>query len=275
LPVGLTHGRRVRISILGWTHVFIPVSKRRDWIAPIRARPVSRSFGAYTGYTAGIAPGHVQANICILPRAWTEDFLLYCQRNEAVPAHCPLRSGDPRLPTLGEDLDIRTDVPRYHVFRDGTFVEEVSDIRRYWSDDLVTFALGCSFSFEEAMLEAGLRLKFLERNDVAGVYVTNVETVPAGPFCGPLLVTMRAFKPADAIRAIQITSRFPNVHGAPVHIGRPESIGVDLADRYQNVGDGDVSDDEIAVFWACGLTPQLAVRTPNPAVHHTPRSRCW
>jgi uncharacterized protein YcsI (UPF0317 family) len=245
-----------------------------DRSGPRATRHAIRS-GVYTGYTAGIAPGHVQANICILPRAWTEDFLLYCQRNPK-PGPLIARSdpGDPRLPTLGDDLDIRTDVPRYHVFRDGNFLEEVSDIRRYWSDDLVTFALGCSFSFEEAMLEAGLRLKFLERNDVAGVYVTNVETVPAGPFRGPLLVTMRAFKPADAIRAIQITSRFPNVHGAPVHIGKPENIGVDLADRYQNVGDGDVADDEIAVFWACGLTPQLAVKNAKPplCITHAPSS---
>src|ERR1700712_2877486 len=163
------------------------------------ARMAARS--GYVGYTAGIAPGRVQANICILPRAWAEDFLLFCQRN---PKPCPLiaRSevGDPYLPTLGEDVDIRTDVPRYHVFRDGVFVEEVTDISGYWRDDLVTFALGCSFSFEEALVAAGLRLKFLERGEVAGVYVSDIDTVPAGRFFGKLAVTMRAFKPADAIR---------------------------------------------------------------------------
>jgi len=241
---------------------------------PRAARRAIRS-GGYTGYTAGIAAGYVQANICILPRNWTEDFLLYCQRNSKP---CPLiaRSdpGDPRLPTLADDLDIRTDIPRYHIFSEGEFVEEVSDISSYWRDDLVTFALGCSFSFEEAMLEAGLRLKFLERNSVAGVYVTNVDTVPAGPFRGPLMVTMRAFKPADAIRAIQITSRFPNVHGAPVHIGDPAAIGVDLAKRYQDVGDGEVAMGEIPLFWACGLTPQLAVKNAEPplCITHAPSS---
>jgi uncharacterized protein YcsI (UPF0317 family) len=241
---------------------------------PRAARRAIRS-GAYTGYTAGIAAGCVQANICILPRNSTEDFLLYCQRN---PKPCPLiaRSdpGDPRLPTLADDLDIRTDVPRYHIFRDGQFVEEVTDISSYWRDDLVTFALGCSFSFEEAMLESGLRLRFLERNDVAGVYVTNVDTIPAGPFRAPLMVTMRAFKPAEAIRAIQITSRFPNVHGAPVHIGDPAAIGVDLTKRYQDVGDGEVADGEIPVFWACGLTPQLAVKNAKPSlcITHAPSS---
>jgi uncharacterized protein YcsI (UPF0317 family) len=240
-----------------------------------RAARLAIRTGAYTGYTAGTVPGFVQANVCILPRAWAEDFLLYCQRN---PKPCPLLArsdiGDPRLPTLADDLDIRTDIPRYHIFRDGAFVKEVTDIRDYWSADLVTFALGCSFSFEEAMLEAGLRLRFLERNSVAGIYVSNVQTVPAGPYRGPLLVTMRAFPPADAIRAIQITSRFPNVHGAPVHIGSPEAIGIDLAKRYQNVGDGEVAEGELPVFWACGLTPQLAVSNAKPplCITHAPSS---
>jgi uncharacterized protein YcsI (UPF0317 family) len=203
------------------------------------ARQPIRS-GAYTGYTAGIAPGFVQANICILPTKWAEDFLLYCQRN---PRPCPLLArsdlGDPRLPTLSDDLDIRTDVPRYHIFRDGAFVEEVTDIRPYWRDDLVT-----------------------------------IDTVPAEPFKGPLVVTMRAFKPADAIRAVQITSRFPNVHGAPIHLGNPKSIGVDLTRRYLDVGDPEVADDELPVFWACGLTPQLAVKNAKPplCITHAPSS---
>src|SRR6185312_9538996 len=210
-----------------------------DRADPRAARHAIRS-GGYTGYTAAIAAGYVQANICILPRDWSADFLLYCQRN---PRPCPLiaRSdvGDPRLPSLAADLDIRTDIPRYHIFRDGEFAEEVTDITGYWRDDLVTFALGCSFSFEEA-----------------------------------LLVTMRSFKPADAIRAIQITSRFPNVHGAPVHIGDPGAIGVDLSKRYQNVGDGDVGEGEMPVFWACGLTPQLAVKNAKPpfCITHAPSS---
>jgi uncharacterized protein YcsI (UPF0317 family) len=245
-----------------------------DRFDPRASRSVIRA-GDYTGYTAGVAPGYVQANVCILPRKWAEDFLLYCQRN---PRPCPLiaRSdvGDPYLPTLADGLDIRTDIPRYHVFRDGEFVEEVTDIAALWRDDLVTFALGCSFSFEEALLQAGLRLRFLERDNVAAVYVTNVATVAAGPFQGPLMVTMRAFRPADAIRAVQITSRFPNVHGAPVHIGDPAAIGVDLGRRYQNVGDPEVAEDELPLFWACGLTPQLAVKNAKPelCITHAPSS---
>ena len=241
---------------------------------PRAARLAIRS-GAYAGYTAGIAPGYVQANICILPRAFAEDFLLYCQRN---PKPCPLLArsdiGDPHLPALGEDLDIRTDIPRYHVFRDGILVDEVNDIASLWRDDLVTFALGCSFSFEEALAQADIRLTFRERNNVAAVYVTNIETAAAGPFRGPLIVTMRAFTPADAIRAVQITSRFPNVHGAPVHIGDPARIGVNLDRRYRNVGDGEVAGDELPVFWACGLTPQLAVQNAKPPLCLTHAPSC-
>lgn len=229
----------------------------------------------YPGYTAGLAPGRVQANICILPRAFAEDFLLYCQRN---PQPCPLLArsdvGDPYLPALGEDIDIRTDVPRYHVFRDGEFAGEVEDIAELWNEELVTFAMGCSFSFEEALLADGLPLRFLERGSVAGVYETNIPTKPAGGFQSHLVVTMRPFSPADAIRAIQITSRFPNVHGAPVHLGDPSAIGVDLDRRYNDVGCGEVGPGEIPLFWACGLTPQLAAASAKPplCITHAPSS---
>src|SRR5215468_2714564 len=239
-----------------------------------QARTAIRS-GGYRGPTSGLAPGYVQGNLAILPRDLATDFLRFCQLN---PKPCPVLAvgepGDWRLPTLAADLDIRTDVPRYRVFQNGELIDEPHDIRPHWRDDLVTFALGCSFSFEEALQEAGVRLKFRERNNVAAVYVTNVDTVPAGPFKGPLVVTMRAFTPADAIRAIQITSRFPNVHGAPVHLGDPKSIGVDLSRRYLNVGDPEVDEDELPLFWACGLTPQLAVKNASPplCITHAPSS---
>ena len=242
-----------------------------DRLDPVAVRRAAR--GGYTGYTAALAPGRVQANLCILPKDWAEDFLLFCQRN---PAPCPLLArsdtGDPRMPTLAADLDIRTDVPRYHVFRDGEFVDEVADITALWRDDLVTFALGCSFSFEEALLEAGLPLEFLTKGGVAGVYVTSIAARGAGRFHGPLAVTMRPFTPAHAIRAIQVTSRFPNVHGAPVHLGDPAQIGVDLSKRYRNVGSGEVGPGQIPLFWACGLTPQLAVANARPplCITHAP-----
>ncbi len=215
---------------------------------------------SHTGHTAGLAPGYVQGNLCILPQAQAADFLLFCQRN---PKPCPLlgvsEPGDPRLPALGEDLDIRTDVPLYRVFKDGKKTGDVENLRDIWRDDLVTFVLGCSFSFEEALMEAGLPLRYLEEGKNVPMFRTSVDTVPAGPFRGKLVVSMRPFKPADAIRAIQITSRFPNVHGAPVHLGRPELIGIEDL-RAPWVGDPtEVRDDEIPLFWACGVTPQSVV----------------
>jgi len=173
----------------------------------------------------------VQGNVVILPAELASDFLRFCQAN---PKPCPLLAvsepGDPALPALGADIDIRSDVPRYRVFRHGEMVEEPTDIGHLWRDDLVTFVVGCSFSFEWALLEDGLRLRHQDEGGNVPMYRTSVQTVAAGRFHGPLVVSMRPFLPADAIRAIQITSRFPGVHGAPVHIGKPELIGIhDLA----------------------------------------------
>ena len=226
------------------------------------AREVRRAIrrGDHSGHTAGLAPGYVQGNLCILPKAYAADFRLFCERN---PKPCPLlgvsEPGDPRLPALGEDLDLRTDVPRYRVFRDGRHIEDVTDLRALWRDDLVAFVLGCSFSFEQVLMQAGLPLRYVEQGKNVPMYRTSIDTVPAGPFRGKLVVSMRPFAPADAIRAIEITSRYPAVHGAPVHLGRPELIGIeDLARPW--VGDPtEVREDEIALFWACGVTPQSVV----------------
>ncbi|MGQ0663321.1 MAG: putative hydro-lyase [Pseudomonadota bacterium] len=227
----------------------------------------------HTAHTAGIAPGYVQGNLCILPKSYADEFLLFCQRN---PKPCPLLAmsnpGDPRLPALAHDLDIRTDVPSYRVFRTGAYVEDVRDIGHLWQDDFVAFVLGCSFSFEEAIIEAGVPIKHVERNDCVAMYVTDIDTVPGGRFAGKMVVTMRAFTPAHAIRAIQITTRFPNVHGAPVHIGKPELIGVDLDQPYLGMGVAEVGAGELPVFWACGVTPQIAVERAKPpiCITHTP-----
>jgi len=215
----------------------------------------------------------VQGNVCILPREYADEFRAFCDKN---PKPCPLlavsRPGDPRLPELGEDLDIRTDVPRYRIFIDGKLADEVDDLRRHWRDDLVTFVLGCSFSFEEALMEAGLPLRYVEQGRNVPMYRTSVETVPAGRFRGKLVVSMRPFKPADAIRAIEITSRYPRVHGAPVHLGRPDLIGIDNLARPW-VGDPtEVREDEVPLFWACGVTPQSVVLDARPSlcITHAP-----
>ena len=242
-------------------------TSRRSSVVPQTgrdARLAARS-GAFKGQTAGVAPGCVQGNLAILPGALAADFLRFCQLN---PKPCPVLAasapGDHRLPTLAEDLDIRTDLPRYRVFRNGELIDEPTDIRAYWRDDLVAFVLGCSFSFEEALIEGGIELRHISLNVTVPMYRTSIATIPAGPFHGPMVVSMRPLKPADAIRAIQITTRFPAVHGAPVHIGKPELIGI--ADLMQpDYGDPvPLRADEIPVFWACGVTPQSVVATAKP-----------
>ena len=233
---------------------------------PREVRLAIRS-GKYRGNTAGLAPGHVQGNVCILPKEYADDFRLFCERN---PKPCPLlamsKPGDPLLPTLGHDVDIRTDVSGYRVFRDGKLAQEAADIRDLWRPDLVTFILGCSFSFEQALMEDGLRLRYVDEGKNVPMFRTNVDTVPAGRFRGKLVVSMRPFKPAEAIRAIEITARYPRVHGSPVHIGRPDLIGIsDLSEPW--AGDPtEVRADEMPVFWACGITPQSVVLDAKPSL---------
>jgi uncharacterized protein YcsI (UPF0317 family) len=231
--------------------------------------------GEVTGHTSGLAERHVQGNLVILPRALADDFMRYCQRN---PKPCPVLAvsepGDPALPALGAGIDIRSDVPRYRVWRRGELVAEPTDITELWRDDLVSFVLGCSFSFEQALRDEGLALRHVDEGKNVAMFRTSIATVPAGPFSGPLVVTMRPLRAAAAIRAIQITSRFPDVHGAPVHLGDPALIGIrDLA--CPDYGDAvDVLADEIPVFWACGVTPQAAIAQARPefCITHAPGS---
>ena len=236
------------------------------------ARLAIRS-GQFSGQTAGVAPGYVQGNLAILPESVASDFLRFCQLN---PKPCPLLAasnpGDFRLPALAEDLDIRTDLSRYRVFRRGEVVDEPLDVRGHWRIDLVTFVLGCSFSFEEALIEGGIELRHMTCGVTVPMYRTSIPTTQAGPFHGPVVVSMRPMTPANAIRAIQITTRFPAVHGAPIHIGKPELIGIsDL--MKPDWGDAvPIKDDEIPVFWACGVTPQsvVAMAKPEFCITHYP-----
>ncbi len=229
--------------------------------------------GEYSGNTSGLAAGHVQCNIVILPSAQANDFLRFCQLN---PKPCPLiamsnKPGDCSLPPLG-NIDIRSDVPSYRVFRDGQLNEEVQDISSLWRDDLVTFALGCSFSFEEALLADGLEVRNVTNGVNVPMYRTDIDCSPAGAFGGKMVVSMRPFKAADAIRAVQICTRFPSVHGAPIHLGDPSQIGI--ADLGQpDYGDAvSLRGNELPVFWACGVTPQVALEVAKPpfAITHSP-----
>lgn len=241
---------------------------------PAHAARLRIRSGAHRGHTVGVAPGYVQANLAIMPAADAQAFQTFCQLN---PKPCPMLAigapGDPLLPTLGADLDLRTDLSGYRVFRNGEEIDVTDDITKYWRDDLVSFPLGCSLSFEEALTQDGIALRHFERDELVAMYVTNIDTVPAGPFGGKLVVSMRPLKPADAIRAIQITSRFPNVHGAPIHIGLPRDIGVeDLEKPAFGGAPPRIQADEIPVFWACGVTPQIAIAQAKPSfcITHLP-----
>jgi uncharacterized protein YcsI (UPF0317 family) len=229
--------------------------------------------GGMTGHTSGAAPGFVQANLAVLPGDLAADFLRFCQRN---PKPCPVLAvsepGSPRLPELGLDLDLRTDLPLYRVWRDGELVEEPADVSRHWRDDLVAFAIGCSFTFEEALLADGIPLRHVGCGANVAMYRTSIETVPAGPFHGPMVVSMRPMKAAHAIRAVQITSRYPAVHGAPVHLGDPRLIGISDVAKPDYGDPVPVTEDEIPVFWACGVTPQAVIARAKPsfAITHAP-----
>lgn len=229
--------------------------------------------GQFDGPTAGLGGSALQANLVILAGAEAADFLRFCQAN---PRPCPLLAvgapGDPALPTLGDDIDLRHDLPRYRVWRGGDLAKEVIDIADLWQSDMVSFALGCSFSFEDALVQAGIPVRHQQAGRNVPMYRTNLPCRPAGRFAGPLVVSMRAMPTPDAIEAIQICSGFPLAHGAPIHLGDPAQIGISdlMAPDY---GDPPViRDGDIPVFWACGVTPQAAIAAASPdlAITHAP-----
>lgn len=248
----------------------IPALDARSDAAAVRR---AAREGRLTEHTSGLAAEHVQGNVVILPAALATDFLRYCQRN---PKPCPLLAvsepGEAVLPELGADLDIRSDVPRYRVWRRGELVDSPTDIRALWRDDLVSFVIGCSFSFEHALLADGIRLRHVEQRRNVAMYRTSIPTRRAGAFHGPLVVSMRPFAPADAIRAIQISSRLAEVHGAPVHLGDPAAIGIAELAR-PDYGDAvELLPGELPLFWACGVTPQAALAQARPefCITHAP-----
>jgi uncharacterized protein YcsI (UPF0317 family) len=229
--------------------------------------------GAYQGHTSGIGLGRLQGNLAILPADYALDFFRFCQRN---PKPCPLvgvsDTGDPMMHTLGDAIDIRRDVPLYNIYVDGQLDRQQPDIDDLWRDDLVAFVLGCSFTFEQALMAEGIRLAHIDDNKVVAMYRTAIETQPAGPFRGPVVVSMRPMPASDAIRASVITARFPHAHGAPIHIGDPAEIGI------HNISEPDWGDppaleeDQVPVFWACGVTPQAAIQVAKPSlcITHAP-----
>lgn len=243
-------------------------------LSPSNIRELIRT-GKITGPTAGMSKGYTQANLAILKKEYAYDFLLFCQRN---PKSCPLIDvtdiGSFTPNSIAKDADIRTDIPKYRIYKDGEYSEEVADITDYWEDDMVAFLIGCSFTFETPLLEAGIPIRHIEENCNVPMYKTNIPCVKAGVFEGPTVVSMRPMSSADAIRAVQITSRFPDVHGAPIHIGDPSQIGISDLTK-PDFGDSvTIKDGEIPVFWACGVTPQAVAMQSKPSIMITHAPGC-
>lgn len=223
--------------------------------------------------TPGLALGFVQANLVVLPYSLAFEFLLFCQRN---PKPCPILDvtevGDFETKLIAPGADIRTDLPRYKIFQDGELITETTDIRSFWRNDLVGFLIGCSFSFENAMINAGLSVRHIEEKKNVPMYQTNIECISTQKFSSPLVVSMRPLPANQIVRAVEVTSRYYKAHGSPIHIGNPETIGIkDLAkpDYGEPVT---IKDDEIPVFWACGVTTQTAILRAKPelAITHSP-----
>jgi uncharacterized protein YcsI (UPF0317 family) len=227
--------------------------------------------GEWDGPTPGLAMGYVQANLVVVPRDLAFDFLLFCQRN---PKPCPLLDvtepgcPEPRLVTPGADL--RTDLPRYRVYRHGELADEPTDLKAWWRDDLVAFLLGCSFTFENALLQAGVPLRHVATGCNVPMYRTHQPCRPAGVFRGPMVVSMRPLTPAQTVTAVRICARFPRAHGTPVHFGDPAALGIRDIGRPDFGDPVEIRSGEVPVFWACGVTPQavaMEVRPPLLITH--------
>lgn len=226
-----------------------------------------------TGPTAGLALGFVQANLVVLPRDWAFDFLLFCQRN---PKPCPLldvtEPGDPEPKMVAPGADLRTDLPCYRIWKNGELIDEPSDLHKYWREDLVGFVIGCSFTFENALLQASIPIRHIEMGCNVPMYRTNIACRPSGRFHGPMVVSMRPLTPAQAIEATRICSRFPRAHGTPIHFGEPAAIGIRDINKPDFGDPVEVRSGEQPVFWACGVTPQAVLMQARPpfAITHKP-----
>lgn len=239
-------------------------------LTPAAARQKFRSENVVT--TSGYSKGYAQANLIALPKKYAFDFLLFAQRN---PKPCPilgvLEAGEINSPLL-EGGDIRSDIPAYRVYRDGVLSEELTDVTELWNEDMVAFLIGCSFTFESALLDNNVSVAHIEQGRNVPMFVTNVETTPAGAFSGPMVVSMRPIPANQVADAVRITSRYPSVHGAPVHIGDPEAIGIQDLSQPDFGESIEIPEGTIPVFWACGVTPQAVVMQSKPelAICHAP-----
>lgn len=241
-------------------------------MSPAEVRALIRE-GKITGPTAGMCAGYAQANLVILPKDLAYDFLLFTQRN---PKSCPLLEvsdvGGKGLSYLGKNVDIYKDIPKYRIYENGELTGEYTDVSRFYREDLVSFLIGCSFSFESELLEAGIPVRHIEEGCNVPMYLTNIPCESAGAFSGNMVVSMRPIPHHLIPAAVTVTAAMPRVHGAPVQIGYPEAIGIKDINK-PDFGDMvTIREGEVPVFWPCGVTPQAAVMNSRPpfAITHAP-----
>lgn len=240
--------------------------------SPIEVRKLIRE-GKISGQTSGMCSGFAQANLCILPKKYAYDFLLFCQRN---PKSCPLLEvsdeGSRFLKTSASDCDIAKDVPKYRIWKNGELSGEYTDVSEFWRKDLVTFVIGCSFSFEGPLIENGIDVRNISENHNVPMYLTNIETSPAGIFSGKMVASMRPIPYSQIVKAVTITARVPKVHGSPIHIGNPEIIGIKDISKPDFGEPSTIREGEVPVFWCCGVTPQSVVMNSKPdfCITHAP-----
>jgi uncharacterized protein YcsI (UPF0317 family) len=248
--------------------------KAADYAAwsPEDVRKIIRT-GEWSLPTPGMCKGYAQANLVMLPKELAFDFLVFAQRN---PKPCPVldvtEPGNPEPKLVAPGADLTTDIPRYRVWKDGLCVDEPTDVKKYWRDDMVAFLLGCSFTFESALLDARIPVRHIECNCNVPMYITNIQCTPAGKLRGPIVVSMRPIPHHQVVKAALATGRFPAVHGAPIHIGDPAAIGIRDVMK-PDMGDPvPINEGEVPVFWACGCTPQAALMDCKPpfAITHAP-----
>lgn len=227
----------------------------------------------YQKPTAGMCPRYAQTNLIVLPWEDAYDFLLFAQRNpKPIPILEVTEVGSRELQTLGNDIDVATDFPKYRIYRNGKMIDEYLSVVDFWHEDLVSFLIGCSFSFEDLLVDAGIEIRHITEKANVPMFNTNIPLKQAGKFSGNMVVSMRPIKSSQIATAVNVTNRLPGVHGAPIQIGNPAEIGIyDLANP--DYGDAvTINENEIPVFWACGVTPQAAVMASKPkfAITHSP-----
>lgn len=247
------------------------------WIRMLKATPAEARHiireGKFAAPTSGLCPGYAQANLIVLPRKQAYDFLLFAQRN---PKPCPLlevtETGSKYTSICAKDCNIATDFPRYRIYENGKLVAETENIEDYWRDDLVSFIIGCSFSFESELIEAGIEIRHNTIGCNVPMYLTGVECIPAGSMSGRMVMSMRPIPYRQIIKAVQLSGAIPKVHGAPMHVGDPAAIGVKDINRPEFGDPVPINEGEVPVFWACGVTPQSVVMNSKPpfAITHAP-----